>query len=86
MRAPGAALLEARQYVAREQLVGALGRLPFGPVVREQQDAAKAAGLGPIILEHLQCVVGCADGAQPALVDRLDAPMPIAAPPSGLTE
>jgi len=73
LRAPGVALLEARQHVAGEELIRALGRLPTGPVVGEQQDAAKAAGLGPIVLQYPQRVVGGADGTAAALVDRLDA-------------
>src|SRR5215471_188979 len=39
----------------------------------EHHNAAKAAGLLPIILQHPQGVVWRADGAAPALVDRLDA-------------
>ena len=73
LRAPGVALLEARQHIAREELVGALGRFPIGPVMGEQQDAAKAAGLAPVILQDAQCVIGCADRTPAALVDRLDA-------------
>src|SRR6266568_7569060 len=69
LRAPGAALLKARQDVAREQFVGALGRLPIGPIVRQHQDAAKAAGLGPVVLQDPQRVVRRADRTTPAFVD-----------------
>src|SRR5580693_8550733 len=73
LRAPQTALLEPRQDVAREQFVGALRRLPIGPVMRQHQDAAEAAGLGPVVLQHPQRIVGRADGAAPAGIDLLDA-------------
>jgi hypothetical protein len=56
LRAPGAGLFKARQYVAREQFVGALCRLPIRPIMRGHQDAAEAARLGPILLQNSQRV------------------------------
>src|SRR6202011_6198214 len=44
LRTPQAALLEAWQDVAREQFIGALGRLPIGPIMREHQDAPMPEG------------------------------------------
>ena len=41
--------------------------------MRQHQDAAEAAGLGPVVLQHPQRVVGRADGAASASVDLLDA-------------
>src|SRR6516165_7767084 len=73
LRAPGVALFKARQHIAREQFVGALGRLPIGPVMGEHQNAAKTTRFGPVVLQYAQCVVGRANGAAPAFVDLLDA-------------
>ena len=55
--------VEARQHIAREELVGALGRLPIGPIMRQHQDAAEAAGLVPEFLQHRDRVIGRADRA-----------------------